>query len=121
MPEAIAFMDDLMFLSRIQQAAKPEGLDVRRVATVPELLEACRAAPRVVLVDLDAARLAWAEGIAALRRDPALAGIPVVGFYGHVNAERARDAELAGATRVLPRGAFVQQLARILASGPTNA
>jgi CheY-like chemotaxis protein len=121
MPAVIAFMDDLMFLSRIQQAAKAEGLEVRRVVTVPDLLEACRSAPRVVLMDLDAVRLPWAEGITALRRDPGSAGIPVVGFYGHVHADRAHDAELAGATQVLPRGAFVRQLTRILGSGPASA
>jgi CheY-like chemotaxis protein len=110
----VALVDDLMFVSRITEAAAPQGLEVKKVRTVAELVEACRPAPRVVLVDLDSSRLPWAEGVAALRADPELAGVPVVGFYGHVHTEHARQGEQAGCTRVLARGAFVQQLGRIL-------
>ena len=117
MPEnsrVVALVDDLMFLSRITEAAAGLGLEVKKARNVVELVEACRLSPRVVLVDLDSSRLPWAEGLAALRADPALANVPVVGFYGHVHTERARQGEQAGCTQVLARGAFVQQLRRLL-------
>lgn len=110
----VALVDDLMFISRITEAAAPQGLEVTKVRTVAALVEACRLSPRVVLVDLDSSRLPWAEGVAALRADPEMAELPVVGFYGHVHTEHARQGQQAGCTRVLARGAFVQQLGSIL-------
>jgi hypothetical protein len=83
MDRVIAFVDDLMFLSRIREAAR-------------------------------------AEALAALRAEPALAKVPVVGFFSHGHPERAREAREAGGTRTMPRSAFVQERAALLAtpSGP---
>jgi hypothetical protein len=68
-----------------------------------------------VLVDLDSARLPVKDALAALRADAELSSIPTVGFFSHVHAERAREAQAAGCGRVLPRSAFVQQLPALLA------
>jgi len=54
--------------------------------------------------------------VGALRADPSLASLPVVAFLSHVHAERADAARAAGCTRVLARGAFVQELPRLIAS-----
>src|SRR6188474_531534 len=54
MPAAVvALVDDLMFVSRIREAARGHGLDVRTVRRIPELLEACRDHGRLVVLDLD--------------------------------------------------------------------
>jgi CheY-like chemotaxis protein len=119
MPPVIAFMDDLMFLSRVREAARAQGLEVRGARTLLELQEACSTPPRVVLVDLDSPRLPTGEALASLRADPGLAGVPVVGFFSHVHGERARAAQAAGCTRVLARSAFVQKLPELLASPGT--
>jgi CheY-like chemotaxis protein len=112
----VALVDDLMFLSRIREAAQACGIEVRRASSVPALLEACRDAPRMVLMDLDSPRLPLDDALAALRADPSLAGLAVLGFFSHVRAERGRHAREAGCTRVLPRSAFVQQLPELLAA-----
>lgn len=114
MGDVVAFMDDLMFLSRIREAAAASGLEVRGVRRVPDLVAACRSSPLVVFVDLDSQRLPAAEALAALKADPALAAVPVVGFFSHVNVERARQAQTEGCTRVLARSAFVQELGGLL-------
>ena len=119
MPPVIAFMDDLMFLSRVREAARAQGLEVRGVRTLSELREACSSPPQVVLMDLDSPRLPTAEALAALRADPGLAGVPVVGFFSHVHADRARAAQDAGCTRVLARSAFVQKLPELLGAPGT--
>jgi CheY-like chemotaxis protein len=117
----IAFMDDLMFLSRVREAARAQGLEFRGVRTLSELREACSPPPRLVLMDLDSPRLPATQALAALRADPSLAGVPVVGFFSHVHAERARAAQAAGCTRVLARSAFVQKLPELLAApGPAD-
>jgi CheY-like chemotaxis protein len=113
----LAVVDDLLFLSKIQEAARAAGLAVRAArgpaAALPDLAGAAGAV--AVLVDLDSARLPLKEWLPALRADARTSALPVVGFFSHVHAERGREAQAAGCTRVLPRGAFVQELPRLLA------
>src|SRR6266536_3829258 len=74
----IALVDDLMFLSRVREAARSAALEVRTVRTTADLLEAARAGAALLVVDLDSRRLPWAEALASLRADPALATLPVI-------------------------------------------
>jgi CheY-like chemotaxis protein len=118
----IAFMDDLMFLSRIKEAAAACGMDVRAVREPVGLVEACRAKrPALVFVDLDSQRLPVLDGVRALRANPELASIPVVGFVGHTQVEQAKAAEAAGCTRVLTRGAFVNEMRTLILQPPAVA
>jgi hypothetical protein len=112
---SVALVDDLMFLSRIREAAQPQGIEVRSVRKVSELVEACRGGAGLVLLDLDSARLPWAEALAALAADPDAAAVPSVGFVSHLHADRVRTAQAAGCGRVMARSAFVQELPRLLA------
>lgn len=114
MPTVAAFVDDLMFLSRIREAAKGAGVVVRAARTL-EQLRAAAAQSSLVLMDLDSPRLPTGEALAALRSDPALTGVAVVAFFSHVHVERAEAARQAGASRVLARSAFVQTLPALLA------
>ncbi len=113
----VALVDDLMFLSRIREAAGGTGAEVRAVRTGSALLEACRAAPALVVADLDSPRLQAAEAIRALRDDPAGASLTVIGFYSHVHDDRAQAAAAAGASRAMPRSAFVRELPGLIAGG----
>jgi CheY-like chemotaxis protein len=116
MPHVIALMDDLMFLSRIREAARGAGADVRTVRGAADLVGAAREGGRLVLVDADSSRLPWAQAVRALRAEPPFAGVPVVAFLSHVHVEGAEAARAAGCTRVLPRSAFVQELPRLMAA-----
>ena len=98
----IAFLDDLMFLSRIREAARGAGLEVRSVRKLPDLLAAARDGARLVLADLDTERLPVLEGLAALRAEPGSAGLTVVGFVSHVHAERAAAGQAAHPFPVVP-------------------
>src|SRR5512145_2501586 len=104
-----ALVDDLMFMSRIREAARGGGVEVRAVRDVEAVRQAARDGARLVLLDLDSARLPWADALAALASGETAAP-PTVGFFGHVNAETGRAATAAGCTLVLARGAFVQRL-----------
>jgi CheY-like chemotaxis protein len=105
-------VDDLMFLSRIREAARASGLDVRPVRAGPELVQAVRGATLAV-VDLDDPRLGI-QAVATLRGHADTAAIPIVGFFSHVHAARGRDARQAGCTEALPRSAFIERLPEIL-------
>jgi CheY-like chemotaxis protein len=115
MPAVVALVDDLMFLSRIREAARASGAEVRGARDAASAVEAVRSGGRLVLMDLDSARLPWAEALSAIRADPALADVRVVGFFSHVHAERARSALAAGCTQALPRSVFVNELPGLLA------
>ncbi len=117
MPPIIAFVDDLMFLSRIKEAARAGGREVRSARTVTGLLEACRDSPALVLIDLDSARLPVSDALRALASEPSLTSIRSVGFFSHVNAERAEAAKALGCNRVLSRGSFVRELPELMRAG----
>jgi DNA-binding NarL/FixJ family response regulator len=111
----VALMDDLMFLSRIREAAKGRGLQVEAVRSAAAAVAAARSGARLVLVDLDSPRLPAMAAITELRAEPALASLAVVGFFSHVDAAKGRDALQAGCSAALPRSAFVARLDALLA------
>ena len=115
-----ALVDDLMFLSRIREAARGASVEVRSGRTVEAVLEAVRDGARLVLLDLDSTRLPWREVLGALLAQP---GAPptTVGFFGHVHAETGEAARLAGCSLVLPRSAFVQRLPALLAGSASGS
>ena len=111
----LAGVDDLMFSSRISSAAKGLGVEVRFARTPEALLAAARATPpRLVIFDLNSARVRPLEAVAALKADPALATVPTVGFVSHVDTDLIARAREAGVGTVLARSAFVTQLPRLL-------
>ena len=112
----IALVDDLMFSSRVREAARGAALDVRIARKTADVLEAARSGAALLVVDLDSRRLPWREAVASLRADPALAALPVIGFLSHVNADAAREARNAGCGQILARSAFVRDLPRLLAA-----
>jgi CheY-like chemotaxis protein len=117
----VAFIEDLMFLSRIREAAQSAGLRVHAVRDPAMLVETCRVnRPAVVFVDLDSTRLASLEAVATLRAAADVAMIPIIGFLGHTETERAEAARAAGCTRVLTRGAFVNELHSLIPPPPRS-
>jgi len=112
----LAWAADLMAGARIRGAAQGAGVSVRLVRSAEELLGAAATeSPRLIVVDLEA-RGDPAGAIARLKADGATAAIPVLAYAPHVREEVMIAARSAGAERVLPRGAFVRDLARILAA-----
>jgi CheY-like chemotaxis protein len=121
MSRVLALVDDLLFLSRIREAARGTGVEVRPVSGSADLVATARDGARLVLVDADSSRLPWADAVGALRSDPSLASLPVVAFLSHVHAERVDAARAAGCSRVLARGAFVRELPRLIAAASTDS
>ena len=116
MLQVLAVMDDLLFLSRVREAARGAGVEVRPVRQPAQLVEGVRDGGRLVLVDADSSRLPWADALAALKAEGLLDAVPVVAFFSHAHAERAETARAAGCDRVFPRSAFVRELPTLLAA-----
>jgi hypothetical protein len=102
-----AFVDDLLFRSKIRAVAAHTGADVTfmRAADDPALGGAAMA-----IVDLDGKD---AVGIVSALT-ASWPSLRVIGFVSHVHAERIRDARAAGATEVMARSAFVNALPDLL-------
>jgi CheY-like chemotaxis protein len=114
MPKLVALVDDLMFLSGIREAGRAAGVAVEAARGATDLVAAARDDAFLVLVDADSARLPWRDALCALRAVPELASLPVVAFVSHVRADHAQAARAAGASRVLARSAFVEELPRLV-------
>jgi len=116
MPQLVALMDDILFLSRIREAARGSGVAVKSVRDKAELLAAAREDTRLVVVDADSVRVPWPDALAALRAEPSLGEIPIVAFVSHVRPDLALTARQSGASRVLARSAFVRELPELVAA-----
>jgi PleD family two-component response regulator len=111
----LAVLDDLMFTSKIKNAATQLGVPVGFARTTAAALgEMQKAAPSLVILDLDNPRTAPLEIVSAMKADPKLAEVPTLGFVSHVHTEVIDAARQAGVTEVLARSAFTQRLPDIL-------
>jgi CheY-like chemotaxis protein len=120
MSHVIAVIDDLLFLSRVREAAGRAGIDVVQARNSAALVAAAPQA-RLVIVDADTERIPWRDALLSMRADAALAEIPVVAFLSHVAADRAEMARAAGISRVLARGAFVKELPGLMATAAAGS
>ena len=98
MARVVAVAPDLMFASRIEATLGAAGHDVRLASSVAEAtgLESAD----LVVADLDREP---AEGVVAL-------GMPVLGFYSHLNTETREAAEAAGVDLVVPRSRMAREM-----------
>jgi DNA-binding NarL/FixJ family response regulator len=106
-------MDDLFFQMKLAETAKHLGVEVK-VATTPEALQTLlEPPPRLLIIDLNSR----SQPIATIQRLRAEKnGVRVVGFLSHVQTDLAAQARAAGCDEVMPRSAFTQNLANILAA-----
>mgnify|MGYP001615435312 CR=1 FL=1 len=121
MPYVLAAVQDMIFATRVREAARSAGVELRTAVTPAALGDALRGgAPALALFDLSDPRCPALDLLRALRADPACAAVPTVGFFSHVEEQVRLDALAAGCGEVLPRSRFVQELPAILqrASAP---
>lgn len=113
----VAAVDDLLFSSRIRNAARQAGVECVFARSAEAVVDQVRTRrPALVLFDLDAERIRPLDALAGLRADPELAGTPTLGFVSHVHAGLIQAARAGGMGDVLPRSAFVAALPDIVAS-----
>jgi DNA-binding NtrC family response regulator len=111
-PPVLAIISDLLFRSKIDDAARQSGVPLR-VAKSAEQLDRhlAKGVPVVVLVDLEMSESAAL--LARLRATSGAATVPVIGFAGHTNVDVIRAARADG-VQVMARSAFVDQLPTLM-------
>ena len=111
----LAVLDDLMFSSKIKTAANQLGVELAFARSAEGALAAMRkAAPSLVIFDLNNARIDPLGIVAAMKEDESLASIPTLGYASHVQTDVINAARQAGVGEVLARSAFAMQLGDIL-------
>jgi DNA-binding NarL/FixJ family response regulator len=110
MEPVIVVIEDLFFLSKVQQTAQQSGVTLEGVE-ISKLAERLRQSPgRAVILDLNHRSGIAVETARAVKSDPATASVEILGFLSHVQADLAREARQAGCDAVLARSAFAQDL-----------
>ena len=115
MATVLACMNDLMFLSKIMEAAKALEIPMRSLKTAEKLLAACRESGEpVVFLDLDDRRLDAISLAQAVRsaEPPIIARLYT--FVSHVNEDRIQAAGPNLFDQVFSRGQFVRALPDLL-------
>jgi hypothetical protein len=102
---------DLMFAAQIEHTAKASGYVPRDLRRHEPLGAQIKDAVLLVL-QLTRAREAWLPMIAAAKA----AGVPVLAFGAHVDAETLRAARAAGADRAVPNSQLATELPALIAS-----
>jgi CheY-like chemotaxis protein len=110
----LAVVDDLLFLSKIQQSAKLLGIAVESAhpEDLPQL--AIENVPKALIIDLNHRSGKALEVLRALKSDLKTKDFPVIGFVSHVQGSLINAARDAGCDFVLARSAFVRQLPSLL-------
>jgi CheY-like chemotaxis protein len=113
-PPVLAVISDLLFRSKIDDAARRAGVPLRVAKSVEQLdRHLANATPAVVLMDLEMEGLDTPAMLARLRATPASAHVPVIGFAGHTNVDVIHAAR-AGGVQVMARSAFVAELPALM-------
>ena len=97
MARIVAIAPDLMFASRIQESLGSAGHDV---SLAPSLSEAPLDGADLLVADLEHES---PEALVGL-------GLPVLGYYSHVDVETRRVAEAAGVDLAVPRSRMAREM-----------
>jgi CheY-like chemotaxis protein len=110
----VAILSDLMFIVKIQEAAKRAGLDVVFVKSKEDALAQAKQNPAAIILDLNTSSVDSLEVIENLKADSETSGISLLGFVSHVQADLKQAAHEKGCDMVIARSAFSQNLPSIL-------
>jgi CheY-like chemotaxis protein len=112
-----AFVEDLFFLSKIQDTGRKMNVKVEFVKNEKELAERMKSngveQPSLIIFDLNNANAKPLTLIPKLK-SKLKKGTSIIGFLSHVQGDLKLKAHEAGCDMVLPRSAFSQNLPQLL-------
>ena len=110
----LAVVDDILFLSKIQETAKHLGVALQPAGPADALNLAIADVPSALIIDLNHGSGKALEVLRGLKSEVKTKDIAVIAFVSHVQNELIAAARAAGCDQVLARSAFVKQLASLL-------
>jgi CheY-like chemotaxis protein len=115
-PPVIAAVEDLFFSTMIESAARQGGMEVKTAVDSSQLDKLLNSTlPGLIILDLNSKACAPLAAVSRIKAEARLAGVPVIGFFSHVQVELEKAAKEAGCDRILARSAFAKNLPKILA------
>ncbi|MGB7494444.1 MAG: hypothetical protein WBR26_19650 [Candidatus Acidiferrum sp.] len=113
MGRVVALMDDLFFQMKVAETAKHLGVEFKVAADGSVLATMLDPPTKLVIIDLNSKNgpLATIVRLRATQKE-----LPIISFLSHVQRDLAEQAKAAGATEVLPRSLFTQNLPSILSA-----
>ena len=102
MARVVAIASDLLLGSKVEATLSAAG---HEVTLSPALAEAPLDGAKLIVADLDAQNPDALVGL----------GIPILGYYSHVNVETREAAEAAGIDLVVPRSRMARELPTLAA------
>jgi len=112
----VLWVPDVFFSTRIREAARTLDVTVE-LPSRERFVEHCRSHPPDRMF-IDLAAPGGLDLARELKSDPALASIPIVGFYPHVDQALRESALASRVDQVLPRSAFTARLPALLTGEP---
>ncbi|MGQ0792480.1 MAG: hypothetical protein ACT4NX_00120 [Deltaproteobacteria bacterium] len=112
----IAVVQDIMFISKIREAAKPLDVDLEFIKSASALADKLKSAgAAAVVIDLNLRGESPIEAVRAVKSSDELRSIPIIGYLSHVQTDLREEALAAGCDLALPKSKFSRDLAEILA------
>ena len=114
----LAAVDDMFFAAKIRATAEAVGVSIKFHRRLDGLIDAAtEQSTNLILVDLHNEKVNPIELVRQLKANENVKGIPLLGFFSHVQTDLQRAALEAGYDQVIPRSVFSRDLAKILAQG----
>ncbi len=110
----VVVVEDLIFLSKIQQTAGEVGVPIESLSPGKLSERMARGGVGAVIIDLNHRSGAAVDAVRALKANPSTRHIAVTGFLSHVQADLAAAAREAGCDHIMARSKFTQQLPELL-------
>lgn len=120
-PHIVMLVSNLMFATRIEDAARAEGVTVLTPIDQADFLAALRAGARLTIVDAGAEDIPWLKWVRAAKDDPSTEAVPILAFGPHVDGELRGRAWEAGVDRYLARSNFSDGLPELIAAAVREA
>jgi predicted metal-dependent hydrolase/CheY-like chemotaxis protein len=120
-PLIVMIVPNLMFATRIEDAARAAGAAVQNPIDQAAFLAALRDGARLVIVDASTDNVPWTEWVHAAKDDPIAEAVPILAFGSHVDIELRNRALGAGVDRYLARSNFSDGLIEFVAAAVRDA
>ncbi len=113
MADVVYLVQDMLFTSKIREAAKAFGLSVQATRDPAALVANAAGNAKLVIVDL---RLPFAlDALTALAANPTAKDVPSIGFIDHEKTDVMAEALARGCSQVMAKGQFSNTLPRVMA------
>jgi PleD family two-component response regulator len=110
----VAVLDDLMFLVKIQEAAKRAGMEATFVKSQSEALNQAKLVPALMILDLNYKAAEPLDLITRLKSEEETKNVRLLGYVSHVQIGLRQEAEKRGCDQIVARSVFVENLPKLL-------